>query len=293
MTVCIAAMYRHCYDFEASVYGPGVITASDRMMTLENLGIEYEPPQFKFCKVSKGCLILAADHIAVHSELLLRLRPFISDESPIEFIAQKYAELLRLYRLEIAEQAVLSRFGLTVDKFAAVQKDMDSNLIAQIDLEFKDYQAQISAQAIVAGCDTQVTHIYHVDRNGVAHLYDDIGFCCIGSGQSHANSLFTRYSYANNAPFYTALMLSYIAKKSAEVAPGVGSNTDMGVITREGAFKLNDKTFTSLEKVYGTLRVDLEKRVQDALSEFIKLDSQNIQEAQNEQEHQKVQLAAP
>jgi hypothetical protein len=52
-------------------------------------------------------------------------------------------------------------------------------------------------------------------------------FACIGSGARHANSQFMAVGHHRQMSFTATLILTFVAKKRAEVAPGVGKQTDM------------------------------------------------------------------
>jgi hypothetical protein len=59
---------------------------------------------------------------------------------------------------------------------------------------------------------------------------DNVGFAAIGIGARHASSQFMFARHAWNSPFPETLMLTYYAKRKAEVAPGVGNGTDMVMV---------------------------------------------------------------
>src|SRR5262249_17485392 len=72
-------------------------------------------------------------------------------------------------------------------------------------------------------------HIYVADKDAVSS-HDNIGFAAIGGGSWHAESQFMFARYAKWASMARCMLVSYIAKKRAEVAPGVGSETDMWAV---------------------------------------------------------------
>jgi cellobiose-specific phosphotransferase system component IIB len=59
---------------------------------------------------------------------------------------------------------------------------------------------------------------------------DQFAFAAIGTGARHAESQFMLSNYSWSMPNGEALLLAYTAKRSAEVAPGVGEQTDVLVI---------------------------------------------------------------
>jgi hypothetical protein len=81
-------------------------------------------------------------------------------------------------------------------------------------------------EAIVSGVDGIGAHIYVVNNSEVT-CRDAIGFAAIGAGYWHANSQFMFAGHNRNRPLAETLLLTYAAKRRAEVAPGVGIGTDM------------------------------------------------------------------
>lgn len=274
MTICIAAMHNWLYNMDGSDAGKAILAASDRMMTLDALAMEYEPPLFKWATISPRCILMAADNITVHTELLARMRRSIPDASAVSIraIADEYGRIHREYLAEAAEVQVLSKLRMDLQYFFTHQREMDPQQVAQLDMEIRDCQASILAQAMVVGCDDLGAHIFHIDRKGAPSCYDDVGFCCIGSGSHHANSLFAQYGYGNTWSFYNALMLVYAAKKSAEVAPGVGPQTDIAHVTRDNASMLDPATFKNVSAVYAGIRKSAKRDETRAIAKLIRLE---------------------
>jgi hypothetical protein len=290
MTVCIAAIYRNVYDAdliakEIKDAGPAVLTASDRMLTVENLGIEYEPFAYKWSHVAKRILVLVADNVTVHSELLQRCQPEIRDkdgenEATVGFVADLYARRLREFKAQRAEQYALSLYGLSTAEFIDKQNSMAENIVVQIANQMQETEQGIRAEALVVGVDPDNTaHIYYMDSHGLTHCYDDVGFAAIGTGNIHANHQFMMHSYANTFGYYPALMLIYAAKKSAEIAPSVGKATDMAQITRDGTWSINVNTMKSLEKRYAEYDRSRKRLEKNALDHFMKDDAIHIANA--------------
>src|SRR5215207_7140862 len=73
-----------------------------------------------------------------------------------------------------------------------------------------------------------------VVRDGYLSCEDVVGFASVGSGSRHAESQMMLARHAWNADLDPTLLTTYLAKKRAEVAPGVGTETDMFMITGPG-----------------------------------------------------------
>ena len=170
---------------------------------------------------------------------------------------------------ERTEHAVLSLYGLTAATFIQQQRQMDVNIVSQLDNAMQVYASKINAQSLIVGFDPDNSaHIYYVDNDGIAHCMDDMGFACIGIGKDHSNAQFASHGYSNAWPYYQALALVYGAKKSAEIAPGVGLTEDMHQITRERTFRIHDEMRKALEQLYKRYRrqlMNMEKRLVEQL----------------------------
>jgi 20S proteasome alpha/beta subunit len=280
MTVCIAALCSWNYTEDGKpVTGPAIVTTSDRMFTVDGLGIEYEPPQRKVALFGDRILILVADSISVHSELLQSIREDIktNPDITVKDTASLYSNYLRALKSTRASQYVLSVYGLSVDDFVRRQREFDPNLAAQLAQQLEDYQSTIKVQALIVGIDKDATaHIYMMDHNGVIHCYDDTGFACIGIGSEHANSEFMIRSYVNTWQYYGTAGVSFAAKKRAEIAPGVGKQTDMTLITKNGISHFPPDRVEKMNAIYERVHKQKQKIDQKALEEFMKFDKETL-----------------
>jgi hypothetical protein len=112
-----------------------------------------------------------------------------------------------------------------------------------------------SVATIVAGSDPHGEHIYVV-TDGDVECLDAVGFAAIGIGRWHANSQFMFAGHDRSKPIPETLLLTYPAKRRAEVSPGVGAGTDMFTIgSRLGSYvRINPQVVTDLEAIYQHIR---------------------------------------
>lgn len=104
---------------------------------------------------------------------------------------------------------------------------MDPALIEKIAHDLIHFQLP-SVSVIISGVDETGAHIYIVN-DGDPICRDGVGFAAIGGGARHAESQLMLGRHAWNSPASETLLLAYTAKKRAEVAPGVGTFTDLFV----------------------------------------------------------------
>jgi len=222
MTVCIAAKCA-----EGIIFG-----ISDRMVTAGD--IQFEPPATKIFPLTTSIVAMTSDEdAALHAEILQDLTSDVADrvaKAPstwleVEFVTELYLKHRNEAKRRRAERDVLFPLGLDSQTFINKQNTTSASFIRQITSELVNYKLP-GMSVIFCGADPKGQHIYVVHDNDIG-CYDDIGFASIGIGARHANSQFMFQGHNPNSPLAETLLLAYIAKKRAEVAPGVGTETDI------------------------------------------------------------------
>jgi 20S proteasome alpha/beta subunit len=229
IAVCIAAI---CNIGEG--LAPMVITASDRMITIDGIG--YEPNQTKIVNLaSRTVALLAGDmqlHAAVVPRVIQKIKATLAEEDRHEIlvseIADFYAEEFSSYQRGRAEREVLFPRGSDFEKFYNRQTLMPHYQYREIDLALSSYF--IESTAIVTGIDSTGGHVYKVRTPGVADCMDTPFFACAGSGESLASVQFMLARYDKLWPPARALLLVYSAKERAEATTTVGRETDITLI---------------------------------------------------------------
>jgi len=264
MTVCIAAIFRWRYSENDS--GWALLGTSDRKLTSGD--VEYEPPQAKYCVLASRVILLTAGAMHTHTEAIrttskmLRLDP----EDDVSTIAEMHASNIRSLRAKFAVEEILSPFGMNHETFLAKQRDMSADLVAGIASRISTYSFDI--ESIIYGLDDKgVPDIFHIDGNGIATRHTDVGFMSIGIGAGHANLQLMSAGYSQYVHhFYSALGVIYAAKKSAEIAPGVGKSTDMILVTRSGWEVVPPPNMDMLERTYAKWQEDRQQIANAAIN---------------------------
>ena len=237
VTVCVAAICR----------GGRIVGAADRMLTSGD--VEFEPQQPKIYQLTTSIAVMIAGDASIHSEIHRQLNLDIAQRIKIDstsWISVKWvADLYTKYFLEFlskrAELSILAPFGLTLESFLARQNDLSSDFVFRISEKLAAFSLPDSVEAIVTGVDTDgpqpadgkgvrnYTQLYEVYNERATSAYMT-GFAAIGIGRNHANSQFMFSGYDRNWNLPNALLVTYSAKRRAEVSPGVGKATDMFLI---------------------------------------------------------------
>jgi len=245
VTVCIAASLN--WQYPNGDIGRAVLTASDRMMTAGD--IQYEPYQTKVCFLRRSVLLLVAGDMVIHSQAVRRMqRKLLSEPSDnVEAIACEYGQFISDIRRKQASTMYLSPLGLDEQSFLQ-QNNMNQQLIFELASQLQDYSLDV--EALVVGCDGLNAHIFHVRDDGIVSCLDDINFAAIGMGRDHAKSQFMFIQYPKLITYYYALPILYVAKKRAEVAPGVGRETDYHLVTRDACVLIEPELIEVCKRHY-------------------------------------------
>ena len=224
VTVCVATI-----STRSSVFG-----ASDRMLTSGD--VEFEPHAPKVVPLTNSMVLMSAGDAGVQAEVASDMRVWIADHIAarpdvwilVRDAAEAYAQYFAEARRRKVELALLRPLGLTSELFIARQGELAPALARDLATEMLSFPMPAVA-CIVAGVDASGPHLYVV-ADGQLHCADSVGFCAIGSGASHAESLLMFAKYHPGMAPAEAMLLTFAAKKRSEVAPGVGSETDMFTI---------------------------------------------------------------
>ncbi|SDT60298.1 hypothetical protein [Bradyrhizobium canariense] len=234
VTVCIATLFRWNYAQvgEPPRVGLVAIALSDRMITAGD--VQYEPAQLKVAFMSDRALLMIAGDYSTHSQAIhdthLKMRG-IRNPSPYS-IAQNYGQSIQAIKRKQAEDIYLAPLGLNSDSFLAEQKEMSADFVSNITSQLQNHQGP-DVEALIVGADGNNAHIYLVDSQGSAHCLDDVGFGAIGIGAWHAKSRLMQARYSNSTYYAYSLAVAFAAKKAAEIAPGVGSRTDIHLVFKD------------------------------------------------------------
>src|SRR6266481_8114545 len=263
LTVCIAAIFE----------GTGVVGASDRMITSGD--VEYEPPQTKLVTLTTSITAMIAGDAHFQTEIFMTVFDKVNahvSANPNEWLSVKTVadwcyEAFQNLRSSRIEQMLLHPLGLDKNTFISRQNELQPQLAMKLASEMLNFDMP-GIETIIAGVDPSGPHIFVVDNKGVT-ARDSIGFAAIGIGYWHANSQFMFSEYARWKPMPEVLLLTYAAKRRAEVAPGVGEGTDMFMIGPNlgSHFFIGFHVLDALDGIYGKTRKNAQTSIVKAKKE--------------------------
>lgn len=231
MTVCIAAL--SAFVDEKGVEHQIITLAADRMITARRIR-EYEfADQTKLVWHRNNVAVLMSGSL---DSLLLAYQNAasrVASDCAVKELAKAIAEEAQAIRRRDVERLYLQRYNLTLDSFIARQREWTPDFFERLNAHIMDSDNDLG-EVIVAGFDDNVAHIYTVEEAGWERAWDGTGFCAIGIGAEHAEAEFAHARYTPKTNWISAMRLTYLAKRRAEEAPGVGWNTDLWYVTSQG-----------------------------------------------------------
>jgi hypothetical protein len=103
---------------------------------------------------------------------------------------------------------------------------------------------------------------------GSDRLLDIIGYGAIGSGTIHALQSMIGFRHSPDGDYLHTVFTVYASKRRAEVAPGVGQDTDMAVISTSGVHWLTEHELGRLSEMYEDFRSSTDATLTEKLSNF-------------------------
>ena len=250
MTICIAAIGQS---------GQVAVVASDRMVTASPPPIEFEHHAPKVTEVSRTCVVLTAGDaladVELCSQAIAAAQTF--QALSVQQVAQEIQQAYTRQRSERIEALFLRPRGWTLKSFYEEHvRGVPGEIAFGVDRQIATYEHNLSV--IIAGIDSGA-HIYSIANPGVLDCWDGIGCYAIGSGASHAISTFFLGNWEPTISLSALVFMVYEAKRRAEVAPGVGKETDIAYIDVNGIAHVDGATMTKLDDLFRTKNMPASK----------------------------------
>ena len=150
-------------------------------------------------------------------------------------------------RQRLLHERIFQPRGLAFEDYyrRGLIQSMPLDLAMMLDNHVQNFQ--LGASLVVAGVDTSGGHIHAIEDPGTSQCYDRLGYHAIGSGHRHAILSLVTLQHSTMVDLERTLYNVYRAKRQAEIAPGVGQETDMPVIRKEGTETVPKEVLENLE----------------------------------------------
>ncbi len=207
--------------------GNAIIMASDRMLVMPELTYQFEHDSLKLREI-RGYIVGYAGTSTFADDILSH---DLSDQpkSMKEFI-KELADFYIKYGNRIAERVLLESLGLTLETFNANSQNYPESVRERVYQQLT--QEKLNVEFIVCGYDNNQAKIYNIGDYGIYSTAHSIGYSAIGIGETHATSFYMVHGFKFATPLREAIFFAFRAKKSAEIAAGVGKCTDICVLEK-------------------------------------------------------------
>jgi 20S proteasome alpha/beta subunit len=247
------------------VAGDTVVLASDRMVTWRNL-TEFEHPVPKICNISPATWALDAGDALAGAKIIAEAAAKVANvPRPVHEIAEVVAQQYHTVRMNAAETQILLPRGLTLATYYGKHQQLLSQIAEDLDQSLASFDPEV--ELIVAGVDSSGGHLFTVSNpGGSAECHDVIGTVAIGSGEIHAVQSMIGFGHAATQPVKDTIFHVFASKRRAELAPGVGRDTDLMVLSPSGAVRLPDKALAELGELYDSYAASVVARAHEQVS---------------------------
>lgn len=144
-----------------------------------------------------------------------------SEATEVVRAAYQQARLINIVQKELEPR------GLSLESYYNGHQGLAPQVLQIVDQALS--QTDVGVEFIVAGRDDDGYTIHTVTNPGVASDHTPIGYCAIGSGAPHAMYSLIEASYKQSLGKAEVEKLVRNAKTRSEVAPGVGSGTQIQI----------------------------------------------------------------
>ncbi|MBA7540837.1 hypothetical protein ES705_33140 [subsurface metagenome] len=228
--------------------GKSIITLSDRMVSSGDMTITFEPDSPKYNSINEKCIILLAGTL-LEPCLIEDIKEQGKNERDmrklVEVCKQQFSDL----KTKRIEEEILRPHGFeSFGDFHEKSQRLHDGIIMQMNSLIDRHSLDLVM--LLAGLDEGGAHLFMVSDPGAQACFDAVGFCCPGIGQRHTDPVFALYRYSVKISPKEALLITFEAKKRAEMAGGIGVTTDATLISKEGIKVILDETLQELEDIH-------------------------------------------
>lgn len=265
MTVCVGAL---CDD------GSAVVVAADKMVTFgAPMNLQMEPKVLsKITKVNDEAVVLFSGSVADAEEIVAETKQKLKGLTNVP--TQNVAEAVKgayvaLKAKRVQETILTPLLGADFAKFQTlVAQSAASQLLQQVLGMIMQHNLQ--SEILVAGVDASGAHLLGVTHPGVLLPMETLGYGAVGSGGLHAAVRLSLGLQNKTSTLLDTVYNVYEAKKAAEVAPGVGKQSDLAILKNGKVFFAEAGLFAPLEQAHKekpslteTEQVELQKAIND------------------------------
>ncbi|HUX54528.1 MAG TPA: hypothetical protein VMV56_08955 [Williamwhitmania sp.] len=234
MTICIAAISKDGDD-------ECIVLATDHMVSLGE-DIQFEHNIKKYKRINKTTIALLSGQFLMFDDLIK-----LSDENLCySNIAEEILQNFKNIRKERIKNEILDRAQIDRDFLLSRLSESETSQI--MGALFKQiYEYSLSTTIILAGFEGSKAVIGEISEDGIEHTRD-MFFTTIGIGdiEAHNTLLYQKHNIID--PVRKTIYNVFKAKKHTEHLPGIGKDTEILILKRDGLTEFTDLEI--LEKLF-------------------------------------------
>lgn len=236
MTICIAAIAKENG-------GEHIVFSTDHMVTTPTGQFEHSIIKYKLINGSTVAM-LAGDPLIFDD--LVKIK---SKEATFEKIKNELFQNFKDKRKEIIKNAIFDIYGIDEKFFIDALRNTVPNMYINGILEqVSNYR--LGTGILLIGFDEEgKARIAEVNEEKIIDLRD-INFHAIGSGGTQAVNTLLFQKHDKCDCLLSTIYNVYKAKANAEVMQGVGKETELLVLSKNGCQKINEDGMKALKSIY-------------------------------------------
>jgi len=236
MTICIAAI---CKNGEKE----NIVFATDHMISLRMLGqFEHSIEKYKVIRDTSTVAMLAGHPLLFDS--LIK----VDDDSNFKQTKKTIVQNFKEKRESLIQSQIFDTFGIDQEFFKGFfNNPQPSHAISKIIEKVSNFQ--LGTAILLIGFENGSAEISEITEGGCLD-YRDINFHAIGTGHIQAVNTLLFQKQSKTDTLQTTIYNVYKAKRNAEVAEGVGKETDLLILNEEGVIKFDESQLNILSDIY-------------------------------------------
>lgn len=263
MTICIAAIGSDENDEEFIVF------TTDHMISFQASVSQFEHAIEKYKAINPTTVIMFSGDTLLFDEIMSK---YSDGEKPISEVAEDLHTIMQEIRTDRIERQLLKPIGYNRTHIpniavAPIQNDVQKELLDKI------VKSNLQSFLLVIGFDEDgVAQMFEVNEFVVNRLRE-INFSAIGSGAIQAFNTLLSQKHSKKDDLPTTVYNVYKAKRNSEVSVGVGKETDLLLLHKDGLRKAGPTCINELSEIYlSELRYGKEKTPTDIKGKFEAID---------------------
>jgi len=267
MTVCIAAI---CLNDNNEEH---IVCVSDLKLSKGHYSINLGA--IKFHRVHPKWVAMVAGLYAQKEPIVMSVRDALrSQENPmLQEVESAFTSAYQKFGRQLAEESVLSPYGLTIQDFLARRADLGDVIYQRL---WDDIgKTKVGCDFLVSGFDGYGAHIFSVSSPSIENPSfvsdaDEPGFAAIGSGSYIAESVLYSLEQQPIHKLHATIYNVCAAKFASETATDVGPLTYLKIVNREGQLmKITHQMEADIKDIWESNKPLIPKDALDLIKKYL------------------------